>query len=901
VHARLVTGGLGPGREQDIVDELAGQLDEAYREAIGRGLSEADAEAVALAHVPDWTSLSKQVIASKRLADGTLDRVERQMLDAGAAGSAPAGFLGSLIQDVRYALRMAGRAPFFTAVAVLTLALGIGANATIFSWINAFLLDPLPGADGRGLVDVREQSKNGRVTAMSYPDFMDLRASTPAAKDLFVHDIQAGSLAHASGAERIWIELVSDNFFDALRVSMAAGRGFEPHEGREPIPVVVIAERLARARFGTAADAVDKSVVINHIPFTVVGVTTERFASGYSGLVMDAWLPIQMSPTIVPGASRVAMRNNGWLDSIARIDPSMPLEQASVQLTEARNRLARDHGVAGDSVMTVTPFWRSQSGAQSVLSPVLLVLMGTVTIVLLIACANIANLLLSRAAARSREFALRLSLGCGRGRLIRQLLTESLVLVFFAAIAAAVIQVWTGGVLLQLLPPNNMPVGLTTPLLNGRVLAFTAAVAFLSAVIFGLAPAWQAGRTDLVTNLKVDTSRLAGGRRSWLRNALVVSQMAFALLLLTSAGLFIRSLGQAKTFDVGFQADGVLIASLDLFSAGYDRQRGTELLAQVLDDVRALPGVEAASLSRRVPLGISTGSSSSTIEVEGYVPPKDDDVMGFFGWVAADYFRVMQIPVLAGREFSSADRADLPETVLVNRAFVDRYWPGQNAIGRRVRIGGDWLTVSGVVGNSKHRRLTERAEPFVYFSTAWRFRPDVVLHLKAQGDPERFAEPLRAIVRRADPTLPLFNVMKLNDHVKAASFQQQVSASLLSVFGALALLLASIGLYASMAYSVSRRTREMGARLALGAAPKDITRLVLGHAARLISIGVAIGLGLAFVAAQLMSSLLFGIQPLDLATFVGVTVVLTVIAMTASYLPARRAAHLDPLQALRQE
>jgi predicted permease len=901
VRARLQTGGLRPDREQDVVDDLAVQLEEAYREALGRGLGESDAEAAALAHIPDWRTLSQQVGESKRLAGGALDRIERRTADAGAGGNRRAEFMGGMVHDVRYALRLARQAPMFTAVAVLTLALGIGANATIFSWIDAILLDPIPGADGRDLIETLPQAKNGSISAMSYPDFMDLRATTPAAAGLFAHDITAASLSGGQDAERIWIEMVSDNFFGALNVRMAAGRGFQTREGLEAVPVVVVSERMARARFGSAAAAIDKAAVINRTPFTIVGVTPARFASGYTGLVIDAWIPLQMSSAIIPGANRVPMRNNRWLDTLARLAPGMSIEQASVQLTEGMNRIARNQGRDADEVMIVTPLWRARRGAQSVIGPVLIVLMATVTIVLLIACANISNLLLSRASARSREFALRLSLGCGRGRLIRQLFTESLVLVSFAAVAAAVIQVWTGGLLTQLVPATNMPIGLATTTVSWPVLAFTAGVAFVTAVIFGLAPAMQAGRTDLVTNLKADTGRLAGTRRSWLRNSLVVSQMAFALLLLASAGLFIRSLGNARLLDVGFTTDGVLLGSVDLFSAGYDQTRGAQLLTRVLDEIRAVPGVESASLARRVPLGISTGSSSTTMEPEGYVAPKDDPAATYLAWVAADYFRVMRIPVLSGREFTTADRPDQPELILVNRAFVDRYWPGQNAIGRRVRFGDEWLTVAGVVANSKYRRINEPPSPFVYLSTVWNYRPDVVFHVKAQSAAERFAERLRTIVQRVDPTLPVYGVMTLDEAVQAASIQQSMAASVLSVFGVLALGLASIGLYASMAYSVSRRTKEMGARLALGAAPADIVRLVLRQSARLISAGLVIGLVLTFGAAQLFSRLLVGVRPFDPPTFALVAAVLTVIAIIASYVPARRASRLDPLKALRQD
>jgi predicted permease len=592
------------------------------------------------------------------------------------------------------------------------------------------------------------------------------------------------------------------------------------------------------------------------------------------------------------------MRGNMWLEALARLEPGMSPDQMAAQLTDASRRIAKDNGRESTDIVTVTPFWKSSRGAQGVLGPVLLVLMAMVAIVLLIACANIANLLLSRSSARTREFALRLSLGCGRGRLIRQLLTESLVLVSFAAVAAIAMQMWTAGALMWLMPPNNFPIGFSLTTFNWPVLAFTAAAAFGSAVIFGLVPALQAGRTDLVTHLKAD-ARVAGGGRVWLRHTLVVSQIAFALLLLISAGLFLRSLSQAKQFDFGFKADHVLIGSVDLYSAGYDPARGTRFLDEVLGDIRAMPGVEAASVARRVPLGISTGSSTSSIEPEGYVAPKDNPASASFAWVGADYFKVMRIPVRAGREFRSTDRPDDPPVIIVNQAFADRFWPGEEALGKRVRYGRDWMTVAGVVANSKYRRLEEASTPFIYQSTTWSYRPDVVFHVRTQTPPEAFADTLRAAVRRADPALPVYGVMTLGEHVEAASIQQRLAASMLSVFGGLALLLATVGLYASMAYTVSRRTRELGARLALGATPTDITRLVLGQAFRLIGTGVAIGLALALGAAQLFSSLLFGVRPFDLATFAGVAALLAAVAAIASYLPARRASRLDPLTALR--
>jgi len=898
VRTHLRAKGLRPDAERDVVEDLAGQLEEAYQDARRRGLTEADPEAAACAHIADWQALSNDLAQSRRLAAPVLDRMERHLGDQATSGSRPAALLAGLLQDVRFALRMIRRAPGFTAVAVLTLALGIGANTTIFSWVNAVLLTPLPGADARGLVDVSAQSKTESYTSMSYPDFLDLRAETATLKGLAVHHLQAASLNTPDGANRVWVELVSDNFFDVLGVAVT-GRAFRPDEGRTPVPVVVISERLWRGRFAANPDMIGAAIDVNGTPFTVVGIAPGTFASGYTGLALDVWMPVPMADRVMAGASRTAMRENHWLDAFARLKVGATPGQASAELTALTEQLATAQGAASDIRVDVVPLWRSPRGAQSVLGPVLMVLMSVVAIVLLIACANLANLLLSRASARRREFALRLSLGCGRRRLIRQLLTEAFVLVSIAAAAAVVAQIWTAGLLTSFVPPNDLPIQLV-PHLDARVVLFASAAALASALIFGLAPALQAGRTDLAAALKSDGAH-TGARRSWLRSTLVVSQVAFSLLLLVSAALFLRSLDNARHFDTGFKTDHMLLASLDLFSAGYDPARGTQALDRMLTEIRALPGVQSASLARRVPLGITTGSSSSTLEPEGYVASKDDQAWSFFNWVGSDYFRTMGIPIEAGREFTVGDRPDQPEVLVVNHTFAARYWPGQDPIGKRIRFTEQWYTVVGVVADSKYRRLNEPAAPFVYRGTTWSYRPDVVLHVRTTTDPGVLAEPVRAVVRGVDPKLPVFGVMTLEEHVRSASFQQRLAASLLSAFGALALVLASVGLYATMSYSVSRRTRELGARLAMGATRADIMRLVLRDAWRVTAIGVAIGLALSVGAAQLFSSLLVGVGPVDPATFAGVAILLSVIATLASYVPARRAAALDPLKALRYE
>ena len=899
VRERLPLEGGRPAIEHDVVDDLAAQLEEAYRDGIARGLSDREAEAEAALHVADWPALARQIAATPRVAGTPLDRVERGVTDRAAGGGGLARLAAGVIQDLRFALKLARSAPGFAAVAVVTLAIGIGANTTVFGWMRAVLLNPLPGARASRMAEVNQASKSESYTALSYPDYLDLRDAATTIDALMVHDSQAASIAGPDGAERLWTELVSDNFFEGLGVTLAAGRGFTREEGRAPVPVVVVSERLARARFGGAASAVGRAIDINNSPFTIVGVAPEAFASGYTGLVMDAWLPIPIAFKVLPGADRAPMRNNHWLDGLARLAPGVTPERATVDLTAAASRLAAAQGATLDGRLDAVPLWRSRDGAQSVLGPLLLILMGMVAVVLLIACTNLANLLLSRASARRREFGIRLALGCSRGRLVRQLLTESLLLVSAAAVAAVVVQLWTSGLLTAFLPPTDLPIALSSRV-DGPALVFTASIAFTTAVLFGLAPALQAGRTDLADSLR-RASGGAGGRRGWVRGALVVAQVAFSMILLAAAGLFVRSLQQARAVDVGFRTDHMLLASVDLFAAGVENSRGGQLLTGMLDEIRALPGVESASLARRVPLGISTGSSSTTLEPEGYVAPQDNPAFSFLAWVGPDYFRTMGIAVLAGREFTTADRPDQPEGLVVNETFARRYWRGEDPIGRRVRLGRDWYPVVGVVADSKYRRLNESPAPFVYLATTWNYRPDVTLQVRTAGDPLALAGAVRAAIRRADPKLPVFGVTTLDRHVQSASFQQRLAASMLSALGAVALLLSAIGLYATMAYSVSLRTRELGARLALGATRAQIARLVLRQAAWLTALGLAIGLPAAAGAATLSSSLLVGVRPLDPATFAGVTTLLVAIALVAGYVPARRASRLDPLIALRSD
>jgi macrolide transport system ATP-binding/permease protein len=821
--------------------------------------------------------------------------------------------LSTFISDIRYSVRSLLKNPGLTAAAILSLGLGIGANTTIFTWVQAVLFRPIPlAADPSSIRILAMQNREGQSRSWSYPNFVDFRDRAKMV-DLVAQDDQTFSIAvepstslrAGDTAERAWGALVSGNYFDVMGIRPAAGRFFTAKDDVTPggHPVAVLSYANWQRRFAGDPAVIGKQVTINNTPITIIGVAPEGFIGSFLGVSSAAWVPMAMQKEMM-GGDRLNQRGNGWFQSIVRLKPGVSAEQAQAEASAIMAQLEQEYRDFNDGRrVRIVQTWEAPFGAGTVLAPLLGVLSVLVALVLVIACANVANLLLSKAVSRRREVAVRLSLGASRTRLIRQLLTESFLLATIAGITGLVMAYWTMDVIMAFVPPVDMPIDLGLRM-DTTTLLFALGVSMVTGLIFGLAPALQASSNQTINALKEEGRSGSGGRTAGrLRSTLVVAQVAVCLVLLVGATLFLRSFIAAQSLSPGFDASHVVTASMDMFPSGYTGDRHREFQRRAIEAVQAIPRVQSASFGSRLPLGFG-GNNSTSIAVEGYVPRENEEIVINYSTIGPRYFETMGIPIRQGREYSDTDTLQSPRTLVINETMAKRYWPEGKALGGKIRLGQNLAEVVGIVADSKYSTINERPLAQLFFPMSRSETSTLRLFVRTAGDPAPLVAEVRNAIRGIDATLPVYDARTLNEHMQIAVFAQRMAANLLGAMGALALLLAAIGLYGVMAYAVSQRTQELGIRLALGASPGSLLGMIVGQGMKLTMIGLAIGLAIAlgaFGSIGAVRTLLPGISPMDPITFVAVPIVLGSIALLASWIPGRRAGKVDPLVALRYE
>jgi predicted permease len=814
--------------------------------------------------------------------------------------------VSSLLQDLRYAFRVLRKSLTYAIVAIITLAIGIGANTTIFSWIDSTLLNPVPGlATPKEVVALSLGSSLQNPFPFSYPDYLAMRDGQRSFSGITAFSIQPMSLTGAAMPERAWGMVVSANYFDVLGVRPKMGRGFLPDEDQKPdgALVVVISYRMWKTHFGGDPNVVGRTMDINRHPYTVVGVTPAIFQGSATGLRADLWVPIMMQSQLMPQGDLLNDHHYFWLNLLGRLKPGVTAAQAQQEMTARIKALAKDYPQEhkGHDTVSVFPLWRAPFSANQFFSLLLPMLMAIAGVVLLLACANVANLMLVRSMARRREIAIRMSLGASRWRLVRQLLIESMVLALAGGAVAMLITVWTSGMIARFIPPMDFPISLDIHA-NRSVLVAALVISVITGLIFGILPALRASGEAPVNALKEETGSSTGGKaKARLANGLVIAQVALSLLLLICAGLFIRSFTEAQEIAPGFNPRGVLLTSFDLFQAGYSPQNGIEFDRQLIAKLKSIPGVESVALSNRIPLTLGGGSTS--VIPEGYVQRPDESMEVQDAIVSPGFLKTMQNPMVSGREFTPDDTMKTQRVCLVNQYFAERYWPNQDPLGKHVHsdLTNEWFTVVGVVRNSKVNNLNEAPTPFLYLPLYQVYNPAMVIYLRVPGTPMSYEASLANAVHQMNPDVVLYDATTLHSREQLASFVQRIAGTFVGAFGILSLILAAVGIYGVTAYTTRQRTHEIAIRMALGATADDVLKLVLGRALRLTLIGIAAGLLAAFALTRFLSSQLLGVTSTDALTFWTVAMLLCAVTLIACYIPARRAMQVDPIAALRHE
>jgi macrolide transport system ATP-binding/permease protein len=812
----------------------------------------------------------------------------------------------TFFQDLRFGFRMLRRSPGFSILALLCLTLGIGTNAAVLSWIEGILIRPYPLVPHQDRMFALIGTTRGVPghNGLSYPDFVDLEKNSTLFESFIIDRITGTTLSVGDRAERATIGIVSANYFDALGVRPILGRGFRPEEatGRNAHPVTVIAYRTWRDRYNSDPNIIGRTQYLNGVQHSVIGVAPERFHGTFVGYSFSFWVPTSMQETFDTTGYKLEDRGARWIEGYAILKPGVSRQQAQAELNSISQRFEKDFlDTNRGHENELVPLWKTPFNGAGNMSSTLAITMAVVFLVLLIACANVSNLLLARSLLRRHEMTMRLALGAGRRRLVRQLVTEGLLLSLIAVVGGIAVAYWCRNALVLAFPPPLPGTVIDYPgQIDWRVLAVSAGICMASTLLFALVPAIRASDVDLSYALKAESGGVLGGSsRSRLRSALVLVQVSLSFILLAGTGLLLQSLIKMRNASPGFNAN-VVSSVVDLFSAGYNVERAKIFHTQLLDRVRTLPGVESAALTRVIPFSYNV-FSSAPIEVDGYQPPPNEQPTVEYIEVTEDYFTTLGIPLVSGREFMRTDDENAPPLAIINETMAAKYWPGNDPVGQRLKVKDRWMQIVGIAKNSNYRSKTETPVPFFYVPLRQNFRVQNSLLIRTRETPGAMMPALAREVHALDPNLAPLITDRLQDQIDEISYSQRLAVTLVAIFGAMALFLAAIGLYAVVSYTVSQGTRELGLRMALGAGAKDLMRQVMSRGLLLTASGVAIGGVAAIMLTRLMGNMLYKISPHDPVAFGMAFAVITIASLAACFLPAWRATRIDPVQALREQ
>ena len=818
------------------------------------------------------------------------------------------------LQDLRFGLRMLRRSPMFCTLAILCLTLGIGANAAVFSWMEGLMFRPFPlvahqeRITALGTVqagDFDEGAVGGGYFGVSWPDMQDYRRECKLFEAFIVDRVGGTTLNIGERAERVAISVVSSNYFDALGIHPFLGRAFRPEEdyGRNAHAVTVISYWLWKERFKGDPDIIGKKQLLNGVPHTIIGVAPEGFYGTFVGFPIQFWFPVSMQETFNPGGYKLEDRSQTWIEGYVKLKPGVSTEQAQEEISAVAKRLELQYPASnrGRGVKLI-PLWKNPFNQAGDLEPTLEIALAVTFLVLLIACANVSSLLLVRALARRHEITVRLALGSKRGRLLRQLLTEGLILSIISAAGGLLVAYLSRNLLVVFFPSSSVVATNLSGEMDWRVVGFSVGICFISTLMFGLIPAFQTSNIDIAGALKSDSVGSTGTRRkAWMRSLMAAAQVSASFVLLVGGVLLFKSLHWLGTADPGFSTNNVLTSFFDLAGVGYDPARAKHFRDDLTDRIQAMPGVESAAWVKIKPISYAA-FFSAPIAIDTYQPGPDERPTAEYNLVSPGYFKTMGIPILSGRECTRNDTESTFPAVVVAQKLMDKYWYGADPVGKRIQVNDKWMQVVGVAKDTKYYNFSETTKNFFYLCVDQNPTANMSLIIRTPRNVESLAPPLTQAVHVLEPDLGLQEVITMRQHInREALSSQQIVVALLSIFGGIALLLAAVGLYGVMSYSVSQNKRELGLRMALGADAPHLFRIVMSNGLIVTIGGMVVG---SVVAASLthwidIKTFLYHVNPRDPLAFAVASVGLIIIAMLACFLPAWRASRTNPVQALR--